>query len=206
MKLLSLYGRNMLIDFQEKTPSERYNLMANSVIPRPIAWIVTEGEVLNIAPFSYFTPLSSQPATLIISIGHRADDTPKDTLRNLRESKKCVVCIVDEDHFEAMHLSSKGLDASESELEVFNIPTQKSIEDFPPMPKGIKVAFLCEYLQEVDLNESKTIPVIVEIKHLYLDNEIISDKERITLEFSSIARVGREYATLDKNLTTPEIP
>ena len=74
------------------------------------------------------------------------------------------------------------------------------------MPEGIKIAFFCEYLQEVDLKGSKTIPVIVEIKHLYLDNEIISDKEKISLEFSSIARVGRGYATLDKSITAPDIP
>ncbi|WP_373029313.1 flavin reductase family protein [Sulfurovum sp.] len=196
----------MVIDFKEKTASERYHLMASTVIPRPIAWIVTEGEVLNIAPFSYFTPLSSEPATLIVSIGHRTNGNPKDTLRNLREGRKCVVCIVDEDHFEAMHLSSKDLDASQSELEVFGIFTQKQIEGFPPMPEGIKVAFFCEYLQEVDLKGSKTIPVILEIKHLYLNNEIISDKEKISLKFSSIARVGREYATLNKNITVPDIP
>ena len=196
----------MLIDFKEKTAPERYHLMASTVIPRPIAWIATEGEVLNMAPFSYFTPLSSEPATLIVSIGHRADGSPKDTLRNLRESKKCVVCIVDEDHFEAMHLSSKGLDASQSEVEVFDIPTKNMIEGFPPMPEGIKVAFFCEYLQEVDLKGSKTIPVIVEIKHLYLDNTIISDTEKITLEFSGIARVGREYATLGESIIAPEIP
>ena len=196
----------MLIDFKEKTAPERYHLMASTVIPRPIAWIATEGEVLNMAPFSYFTPLSSEPATMIVSIGHRADGSPKDTLRNLRESRKCVVCIIDEDHFEAMHLSSKGLDASQSEVEVFDIPTKNMIEGFPPMPEGIKVAFFCEYLQEVDLKESKTIPVILEIKHLYLDNEIISDKEKISLEFSGIARVGREYATLNKNIPTPDIP
>jgi len=196
----------MLIDFQKKQPSERYNLMANSVIPRPIAWILTEGEVLNIAPFSYFTPLSSEPATLMVSIGHRADGTPKDTLRNLRERKRCVVCIVDEDHFEPMHFSSKGLDTTQSELEVFDIPVQKCLETFPPMPHGIKVAFFCEYLQEVDLKGSKTIPLILEIKHLYLDEKIISDQEKITLEFSSIARVGRGYTTLGKLVDTPEIP
>ena len=196
----------MIIDFKEKSAPERYQLMASTVIPRPIAWIATEGEVLNIAPFSYFTPLSSAPATLIVSIGHRADGTPKDTLRNLRESKKCVVCIIDEEHFEAMHLSSKGLDASQSEIEIFDIPTKNMIEGFPPMPKGIKVALFCEYLQEVDLKGSKTIPVIVEVKHLYLDNEIISDTEKITLDFSGIARVGREYATLNECIAAPEIP
>jgi len=196
----------MLIDFQEKSPSERYGLMASSVIPRPIAWIATQGEVLNIAPFSYFTPLSSKPATLIVSIGHKADGSPKDTLRNLRESKKCVISIVDEDHFEAMHFSSKSLDADQSELEVFDIPTQDVIEGFPPMPEGIKIAFFCEYLQEVDLKGSKTIPVIVEIKHLYLNDEIISDKEKISLDFSGMARIGRGYAKLNESITVPEIP
>jgi len=196
----------MLINFEEKSPPERYHLMASSVIPRPIAWIVTQGEVLNLAPFSYFTPLSSEPATLIVSIGHKADGTPKDTLRNLREGKKCVVCIIDEEHFEAMHFSSKSLASSVSEAEVFDIEMQEVLEGFPPMPKGIKVAFFCEYLQEVELKGSKTIPVIVEIKHLYLDDEIISDKKKINLEFSSIARVGRGYASLKEDVEAPEIP
>ena len=196
----------MLINFEKQEPSQRYQLMAKSVIPRPIAWIVTEGKVLNVAPFSYFTPLSSEPATLIVSIGHRPDGTPKDTLRNLRETKKCVVCIVDEEHFEAMHFSSKSIDADKSEAEIFDIDMQKVLEDFPPMPKGIKVAFFCEYLQEVALKGSKTIPVIVEIKHLYLEDKIISDKEKINLEFSSIARVGRGYASLREDVTTPDFP
>ena len=196
----------MLINFEDQESGQRYQLMAKSVIPRPIAWIVTQGDVLNIAPFSYFTPLSSEPATLIVSIGHRPDGTPKDTLRNLRESKQCVVCIVDEDHFEKMHFSSKGVDALESESELFDIPTEKVLESFPSMPKGIKVAFFCEYLQEVDLKGSKTIPLIVEIKHLYLDDKIITDKEKINLEFSSIARVGRGYASMREDVETPEIP
>jgi len=196
----------MLINFKDQEPSQRYQLMAKSVIPRPIAWIVTQGEVLNVAPFSYFTPLSSEPATLIVSIGHRPDGTPKDTLRNLRETRKCVVCIIDNEHFEAMHFSSKGVYANLSEAEVFDIEMQEILEDFPPIPKGIKVAFFCEYLQEVNLKGSKTIPVIVEIKHLYLDDKIISDKEKVNLEFSSIARVGRGYASLREDIETPEIP
>ena len=196
----------MLIDFKTQQPKERYQLMAKSVIPRPIAWVVTQGEVLNVAPFSYFTPLSSEPATLIVSIGHRPDGRPKDTLRNLRESKKCVVCIVDKEHFEVMHFSSKPLESTQSEASVFDIEMQNVLEGFPPMPKGIKVAFFCEYLQEVTLKDSKTIPVIVEIKHLYLQDKIISDKEKINLEFSSIARVGRGYATLREDIDTPDIP
>lgn len=194
----------MLIDFKDKTSAERYKLMAGSVVPRPIAWIVTKGEVLNIAPFSYFTPLSSDPATMIVSIGHRVNGEAKDTLRNLRKNKTCVICIVDDEHFEAMHLSSKSLEPNESEFDVFNIATEKIFEDFPPMPKNIKIAYFCEYLQEIDLKNSKTIPTIVEIKHLYLNDKIISDKEKISFEIDAIARVGRGYARLGDEVLAPE--
>jgi len=196
----------MLIDFKDKSTLERYKLMAGSVVPRPIAWIVTQGEVLNIAPFSYFTPLSSEPATMIVSIGHRANGEAKDTLRNLRENKKCVICIVDDEHFEAMHLSSKSLEANESEFEVFDIATQKVLEDFPPMPQNIKIAYFCEYLQEIDLKNSKTIPTIVEIKHLYINDEIISDKDELSFEIDAIARVGRGYTRLGDEILAPEFP
>ncbi len=196
----------MLIDFKDQAATDRYKLMSQLVIPRPIAWIVTEGEVVNIAPFSYFTPLSSDPASMIVSIGHRPDGRPKDTLRNLRESKKCVVCITDESKLEMMHLSSKGLDPTQSEAEVFDIPTKKVLDDFPPMVEGIKTAFFCEYLQEVELKGSKTIPMILEIKHLYVDETIISDKERMTMELDAIARVGRSYAKLGEEMQAPPIP
>ena len=196
----------MLVDFNDTETTDRYKLMSQLVIPRPIAWIVSGDEVINIAPFSYFTPLSSQPATLMVSIGHRPDMSPKDTLRNLRTYKKGVICMVDEAKLESMHFSSKGLDPTQSEAEVFDIPTKKVFDDFPPMVEGVKVAFFCEYLQEVDLQGSKTIPVILEIKHVYIDDEIITDKEKMSMVFDAIARVGRSYAKLGEEKSVPPIP
>jgi len=196
----------MLVDFKDASTTDRYKFMSQLVIPRPIAWIVSGGEVINIAPFSYFTPLSSEPATLMVSIGHRPDMTPKDTLRNLRTYKKGVICMVDDSKLESMHLSSTSLDETQSEAEVFDISTKKVFDDFPPLVEGVKVAFFCEYLQEVDLKGSKTIPVILEIKHLYIDESIISDKEKMRMEFDAIARVGRSYARLGEEINAPLIP
>ena len=196
----------MIIDFKDRILTEKYALMSQLIIPRPIAWIVTQGEVLNLAPFSYFTGLSSNPPTMIVSIGHRPDGTPKDTLRNLRKTKKCVVCMIEEEHLEAMHFSSKGVNADVSESELFDIPMEELIEGFPPMVKGMKAAFFCEYLQEVDLKGSKTIPVIIEIKHLYINESIITDSEKMTLELDAIARIGKSYAKLGEKITPPDIP
>lgn len=196
----------MIVDFDTKTATERYFLMASAITPRPIAWVMTEGEVLNIAPFSYFTPISSTPPTMIVSIGHRDDCTPKDTLRNLREHKKCVISIIDEEHFEAMHLSSKALTPDQSEVDAFDIPTERILEDFPPMPRGVKVALFGEYLQEVNLKGSPTIPVVIQIKYLYIEESIVTDHEKITFHLNTIARVSRGYAQLGDVITPPKIP
>ena len=197
----------MLLDYSDKRPAERYALMSQTIIPRPIAWVVTENNgVINIAPFSYFIGLSSEPATMLISVGHKRDGSPKDTLKNLRQSQKCTVCMVDEPLLEKMHFSSKELHEDVSEAELFDIPTQKIHEDFPPMVKGVPSAFFCEFYQELKLKGSKTVPMVVEIKHQFVDERCITDAEKPTIAFDPVARIGTSYALLGKKIDPPTIP
>jgi len=186
----------MLIDFQKTNPTDRYHLMTDIITPRPIAWVVTEGDVTNIAPFSYFTPISSEPPAVLISIGHRPDGSPKDTLRNLRTSKRCTICIVEQDQLTAMNQSAEDLAPHISELEHCDIPTRTIMEDYPPMPVGIKAALLGTYRQEVDLTGSQAVPVIIEIDHVYIDETIISDPDKLKLSFDPVARMGGSYRAL----------
>lgn len=184
----------MLLDFQHLTPFERYTYVSQTVIPRPIAWVSTQKDgISNIAPFSYFSPLSSEPPTLILSIGHKSDNTPKDTLHNLRTSQKCVITIIDEQHLKAMHQSATPLPNSQSEFEHFNIPSQSMIEGYPPLPQGAKVAYFCHYLQEISLQNSKTIPVIVEIQHLYINETIVATTDPLEIDLHPIGRIGKHY-------------
>ena len=59
----------MYIDFSQWDPSAIYHLMTQTVVPRPIAWVLTESadQNFNLAPFSYFTAVSSHPPLLMIS-------------------------------------------------------------------------------------------------------------------------------------------
>ncbi len=197
----------MLVDYENKELTQRYQLMAQTIIPRPIAWIVTQDEqgLLNIAPFSYFMGLSSEPATMIVSIAHKSDGSQKDTLKNIRQMKKCTICMVDEAHLEAMHFSSKELASHESEATVFDIETKKLVDGFPPMVSGVPSAFFCEFYQEIELKGSQNVPLIVEIKAQFIDDTIIRDKENITLDYAPLARVGKSYALLGKNITPPSM-
>jgi len=197
----------MIFNYSETKPLDNYKLMSQTIIPRPIAWVVTENNgIVNVAPFSYFTGLSSNPPTMIISIGHKSDGMPKDTLTNIRKNKKCTVCMVKPDQLELMHFSSKEMAHDESESETFNIQMKRVIDGFPPMVSDSPVAFFCELYQEVDLKESKTIPLIVEIKQQFIDDSCIKDSERLVIDYEPLARVGKSYALLSEEITPPKIP
>jgi flavin reductase (DIM6/NTAB) family NADH-FMN oxidoreductase RutF len=197
----------MLFDYTGTDPKTIYKLMSQTIVPRPIAWIVTErGGVVNVAPFSYFTGLSSRPPTVVVSVGHKPDGTPKDTLKNLRETGRCTLCMVAPSQLEKMHYSSKPLAENESEAEAFGIGLERLVEGFPPMVKGSPAAFFCELYQEIALEGSKTIPLVLEIGRQFVEDAAIRDAERLTIDFEPLARVGTSYALLGERLEAPEIP
>jgi len=198
----------MIFDLsKDKEINETYKLMAQTIIPRPIAWVVTEDEgVVNIAPFSYFIGLSSNPASVLISVGYKPDGTPKDTLANIRKNRKCTICMVEEKDLEKMHFSSKGLDKELSEADMFNIETKTLVEEYPPMIKGVPSAYFCELNQEIDLGGGSTIPLVLNVKQIFVDDEVITDKERLTIAFKPVARTGKSYAFLGEEIEAPKIP
>jgi len=198
----------MFFDLKEDTKvNETYKLMAQTIIPRPIAWVVTEDDgVVNIAPFSYFIGLSSEPASVLISVGHKADGTPKDTLANIRKHQKCTICMVEEKDLKKMHFSSKGLVHEESEAQAFNIETIQENTDFPPRIATAPVAYYCELNQEIDLGGGSTIPLVLNVHQIFVNDEVITDKERLTITFKPVARIGKSYAFLGDEIEAPVIP
>jgi len=197
----------MIFDYTETKPLDNYKLMSQTIIPRPIAWVVTENDgIVNVAPFSYFTGLSSNPPTMIISVGHKSNGMPKDTLVNIRKNRRCTVCLVKPELMESMHFSSKELEYNKSESEAFNIPMKKLVDGFPPMVDGSPSALFCELYQEIDLKGSKTIPLIIEIKQHFIDDSYIKDLDHLRVDYEPLARVGKSYALLSNEIAPPEIP
>jgi flavin reductase (DIM6/NTAB) family NADH-FMN oxidoreductase RutF len=198
----------VIFDLSKDTKmNENYKLMAQTILPRPIAWVVTENNgVVNVAPFSYFIGLSSEPASVLISVGHKADGTPKDTLANIRKTEKCTICMVEEKDLEKMHFSSKGLESTVSEAEVFDIETETMVEGYPPAIKGVPSAYFCTLNQEINLGGGTTIPLVLNVKEIFIDDRIISDKERLSISFKPVARIGKSYAFLGEEIDAPVIP
>jgi flavin reductase (DIM6/NTAB) family NADH-FMN oxidoreductase RutF len=98
----------MFIDFGDMTPQQIYFTLTQTVIPRPIAWVLSENAnaSFNLAPFSYFNAISSNPPLVMISAGMKPEGGAKDTRDNIRDRHDFVIHIVSLDQLDAMNASS----------------------------------------------------------------------------------------------------
>ena len=92
---------------------EFYHLMTALVIPRPIGWISTVSAtgVRNLAPYSYFNLMGSNPPYVAFGSGG-----VKDSLANLRDVPEFVANIVSVDLIEKMNFTSGDFPRDEDEF------------------------------------------------------------------------------------------
>src|SRR3954471_5607606 len=70
----------------EMAQADRYKILIGAVVPRPIAFVSTlsvRGE-LNLAPYSFFNGVGSNPMTLLFCPANKPDGSEKDSLRNAK--------------------------------------------------------------------------------------------------------------------------
>ena len=136
-------------DLDDLAPAEVYALLTQAVVPRPIAWVLSENEdgALNLAPFSYFTVVSSDPPTIVVSIGRKRDGTVKDTRRNLEARADCVVHIAHTELAEALNATAATLADGESEVERVGLETVPMAGSRLPRLAACRVALACRHVR-----------------------------------------------------------
>jgi flavin reductase (DIM6/NTAB) family NADH-FMN oxidoreductase RutF len=135
----------MLIDFTALSPRDAYNWMANTITPRPIAWVSTisaDGKT-NLAPFSFFNGITGNPPTLMFSAVNNRAGVKKDTVRNIEATGEFVVNLVPHALTEKMNACAALLPYGESEFDAFAIAPAGSVRVKPPRVASAPVAFEC---------------------------------------------------------------
>lgn len=195
----------MQIDLSTITASQVYHLMTQTVIPRPVAWVLTDsGEAsYNLAPFSYFTAVSSRPPLLMLSVGKKPDGTIKDTTRNVLETGKLVIHIAGVESAEAVTATSAVLEHGDSEVTANNIELENFDGFALPRVKQCPVAFACHLYQVQEMGEVPQSLIFAEVVQIYVDEQVIDlSSERLKIDakkISPLARLGGiEYAGLDQ--------
>lgn len=112
--------RQDVIDTSTTPWVEVYRRLTEVVIPRPIALVATVGSDgdANVAPFSFFTVVSSNPPFIAFA-PHRVgrSGSKKDTLRNIEQVGEFTVSVVTEEIAERVNSCAAPLPYGESEFE-----------------------------------------------------------------------------------------
>ncbi|HMD18096.1 MAG TPA: flavin reductase family protein [Terriglobales bacterium] len=181
---------------------ELYNLLISAVVPRPIAWVssLSASGQPNLAPFSFFNAVCAKPPLLAFAPGMRSPKKsgatgevagePKDTLRNIRETKEFVINVVTFELAEAMNLTSGDYDAAVNEFEVAKLASTPSKVVRPLRVAESPVSFECKLHQILDFNpapEGGSL-VIGEIVSIHISERHLKEGR---LDRNSLDLIGR---------------
>jgi flavin reductase (DIM6/NTAB) family NADH-FMN oxidoreductase RutF len=189
------------LDPQTLGERETYKLLIGCVVPRPIAWVSTLdlAGVRNLAPFSFFNAIGSNPPALSISVSYVDGlDQRKDTLRNIGDIGEFVVNIVDEDMAQAMNATAASYPPSVDEFEIAGVAAVPCVTVRPARVAGAPVSLECKLYTLVPVGQgpgSATV-VIGVIQMMHIRSDIIDERHRIDItKLRPIARLaGAGYA------------
>jgi len=206
----------MIINFSDYTASQRYHLMTQTIIPRPIAWVLTEStsandiKSFNLAPFSYFTAVSSKPAILMISVGKKPTGEAKDTLVNVLKNKEMVIHIASEHQADLVTQTAATLAHGESELEALS-SNNLALSTVPfdnfslPRLEQCDIAYGCKLYDVKELGDIPQTLIFVEVTSLYINDKVMEqdDKNRIKVHADSVKPLARLGASEYTGITPP---
>ncbi|KIX93261.1 uncharacterized protein Z520_11117 [Fonsecaea multimorphosa CBS 102226] len=104
----------------DRQPVQNYKLLISGIIPRPVGFLSTrskDGTSTNLAPFSYTQLFNHDPPIFCVGFSGGFDNA-KDSLKNLVESRECVINIISEDFVEAANACAIDLPYGLSEWSV----------------------------------------------------------------------------------------
>jgi flavin reductase (DIM6/NTAB) family NADH-FMN oxidoreductase RutF len=201
----------MYIDLSALSPDQIYYTMTQTVIPRPVAWVLSENEnrSFNLAPFSYFTPISSRPPLVMMSVGKKPDGSYKDTRVNIEARGHYVIHIAHEELAGSVTETSRTLPAGESELDRVELETVNFAGFSLPRLSVCRIALACELYSLQEMGDVPQSLIFGCVKQLYISDAVAQrdEKDRLLVDAAKVRPIGRlggnEYASFGDVINIP---
>lgn len=181
-------------DPSDRPAKENYRFLTSAVAPRPIGWVTTVSPagVVNAAPFSWFNTVCPDPPMVMLSIGSRADGSPKDTYRNIRDTKEFVVNAVTREAAEPMVATSAEYAPDESEVGALGLATVPARAVRPPRLAASPVHLECVLDRELVLGRGGDHHLVLgRIVHIAADDAVLDAKGNVDpAKATFVARMG----------------
>lgn len=179
------------------------------IVPRPIGWVTSMSleTGVNLAPFSFFNAVSSEPPMVLLGInGSHVEGGVKDTLSNIEETKDFVVNIATWELRYHMNETSASLPRNVDEMRTSKLQAKPSRLVKSPCVKESPVNLECVLHKILDLPSSskfsRNVCVIGQVVGIHISENLLSEGIIDMDKFRPIARLGySDYTVVDQTFS-----
>jgi len=181
---------------------DAYKLLQGSVLPRPIAFVSSQDEDgnANLAPFSFFTVISSNPMMICFSPMRRGTDgAKKDTLKNIESTKEFVINIVSEEFVQQMNDCATEFASDVDEFEASGLTKVDSVAVRPSRVKESKVHLECILDQVLHFGGEEAGAgslVIGKVVHVHVEDDLYENGRINSEKLNPVGRLAGATYTL----------
>ncbi|CAN5200151.1 flavin reductase family protein [soil metagenome] len=195
----------MFVNCNDTPTQDLYKILIGSIIPRPIAWVSTVGAngVYNLAPFSFFNCFGVDPPMVGFAPGYKSITKqgdvqirePKDTMRNVIDTKEFVVNLVSKNLSEQMNQSSADYPNDVSEFDKVGLTPAPSQTIQAPRVLEAYINLECKLIELLQHGNNNL--VLGEIICMHIDECVIDNQGHIKAEvLQAVGRMaGNRYTT-----------
>jgi flavin reductase (DIM6/NTAB) family NADH-FMN oxidoreductase RutF len=177
-----------------------YKLMTGIIVPRPVALVSTvdRNGAANLAPFSFFTGVGSNPPTVLFcpvvrsrsTIADGDPDLRKDTLRNVEETGEFVINVVSEAISGAANTTAAEVPPEVDEFVLSGLTPQASDVVRPARVAESPAQMECKLLQVIYTSRDPGAGVVVlgEIVRFHVRRDLV---DNFRVDPTGLDAVGR---------------
>jgi len=168
-----------------------YRLMISVIVPRPIAFVSTVSAAgrANLAPFSFFNGVSSQPPIIMLAVAGRKTG-PKDTWRNIEATGEFVVNVVVPEIVDAMVLASGDYPPEVDEIALTGLTPIPSVRVKPPRIGESPVQMECRLEKLVEV--AGTALILGRVLLYHVRDDLMAGDGVDPSRLRAVARMGGE--------------
>lgn len=192
------------LDPARLSPARLSRLFMSVIVPRPVAWVssISPEGIPNLAPFSFFGGICSDPPMLYINVGRRQGRL-KDTAVNILATREFVVHMCSASQVQHMVQTAGDHPPEINEFQKVGLASIHSHKVSPPRLAKARVAMECKLIETLELGHGPASILIGEVLLFHLDEGVLKgseDEPEVDIEaLDPIARLsGQSFARLSK--------
>jgi flavin reductase (DIM6/NTAB) family NADH-FMN oxidoreductase RutF len=161
----------------------------------------------NLAPFSFFNGVSSNPPAVMISAARNSNGTKKDTLINIESTQEFVVNSVGDWMIEAVNQCSAQYPYGVNEMSQVGLTAVPSARVKPPRVAESLVHFECRVLHTYEIgdgSEGSSTVILGEVLLFHVDSTVYQEGKILLEPLHAVSRLaGKSYGKISEVFDLP---